>query len=369
MPTIRIKTFMLQKEGDPIFCEDAMAIDIAKLRFAVADGVSQSVNPIATAQKACQLYMDCDIEGDNWESQIDSYFLPALAQHWTHEEEKLESQLSRIDLRDTKGRRKLLPVGSTTLAGVNICPDCGRVKYHILGDSTVFVKSGTEPIKAICSNLSDDKVPGQHIDYDNRPSCFTSRSRNCVDAIEMTTIGHWALGDFPLAEGWIALMTDGAAAWFQHSYENGQDPFEKLWQLRDQTHFTDFAIEQRNQGLMNDDLAIILIRIQPGEDQIEVLYRGDLIFRGEEVVSEEPIIKKLIADESGTEESEKDESKEEDVLTEGSIEVQEKEIEEAEEKLPPPFNPDDFKSSNEDNKCIFLRIINKIKGWISHLIK
>ena len=56
-------------------------------------------------------------------------------------------------------------------------------------------------------------------------------------------------------------MTDGMAKWFQKRCAGGEAPFDTLWNLSGMDGFRALAEEARKGYEMDDDLAVILVRI------------------------------------------------------------------------------------------------------------
>lgn len=282
MNKIEIKTFMLQKDGAPSSCKDALDINADLSRFAIADGVSRSYYPDITAAELCRIFVNEQYDFSDWEVLLKDKFLFDLTAYWMQRVQLLENELDECDLYDTQLQREMLPAGSSTLAGIEINRVQQKVFYNILGDSTVFQIRNDMPLISLCSSPTERRDGYDYILYNNYPDCITSVRRSCKDDIQLRVAGCWASGALQMDEGYIMLMTDGIAQWFQDEYiANGRPVADFLWNIPDQTDFEKFVESCRRRNRIDDDVAVIMLKITDNQEEgCKVLYRGDLEFKG-----------------------------------------------------------------------------------------
>ena len=256
---ILVKAFLLPKDGTVWSCQDRLAIDIMHQRFALADGVSNSYHPEVIAQLLCEKFIDGFINDE--ELDIRQY-LPQIYSEWEENVNQIESRLSGRKLEHAKTKRKHLPSGASTFAGITIDTDNQVISYQIIGDSTLFIINKDGDFKPICSNIVNSSNRN-FIQYDNYPSVICADGRNNDDLI----IGHE-----PLEEGYLLLMTDGCAEWFQNAYLKNRHIIEKLWDINDNEEFQSIAEEKRLNGEMDDDLSAIILKVGDSPKLCELVY-------------------------------------------------------------------------------------------------
>ena len=282
MNKIEIKTFMLQKDGSPSSCKDALEINADLSRFAIADGISRSYYPDITAKELCRIFVNEQYNFTDWETRLTEGFLNDLSAHWNQQVRQVEGELNEIDLYDVQLLREMLPAGSSTLAGIEVCREQQKVFYHVLGDSTIFQIREDRPMISLCTSPRENRNGYDYILFDNSPDCITSMRHSCMDDIQMRVTGHWASGSLQLEEGYIILMTDGMAKWFQDEYlVKGKTVPDFLWNIPSQKDFGKFVEYCRSRNEINDDVSVIMLKISEDQDgEHTVLYRGDLEFKG-----------------------------------------------------------------------------------------
>lgn len=289
MAPVEIKTFMLQKDGEPSTCRDRMALAPSRGLFAVADGVTRSYLPQVVAERACSLFVADPGPFTSWVERFEAEGLQQVAEAWNARATELLDALAATDprRRDNVMRvRSRMPAGATTLAGICVDAASGSIGYHILGDSTLFVfdAAGTS-MKALCTSPTEERDGrAGYVVYDNRPSCICPTSPRCEGTVDYGCKGEWRSGSLPLAPGYVVLATDGVSQWLQDEFlAHGIEAVRRLWELPDQAAFEALSAQVRADGAQfDDDLAVILLRIPAdGADGTFVeLVRGDLEFAG-----------------------------------------------------------------------------------------
>jgi len=252
MGSVRVKAFILQNSNCTgiASCEDSLAVSVPKGRFAVADGVTNSYHPEFMAQLLCRRFVDGALNINDWDHSMQNVISNDIHNQWSSQVEEYESGLSGRRLNHAIEKRKNLPVGLSTFAGIEVDLNNKRICGKILGDSTLFyvTKQGW---RAFCSNIIDctDNVPVQ---YDNHPSCVSA---------DGVVIGHWIDVDLPLQDGYLFLMTDGCAEWFQSELRNSTEIADRVWSIPDHEAFAELAASARKNLQMDDDLSMIILKI------------------------------------------------------------------------------------------------------------
>lgn len=264
---IRIKTFITQKEGALQSCQDRIAYNLDEKIFAVADGVTNSYHPEFIANAICELFVCNNNKSNDWEKYFLEHILPEAGQKWQEKTEEYRSTLNERELKREMIRRDRWKYGATTFAGIAIDTNEDTINYHILGDSTLFVIN--DKIESLCTSGRQVTDGVEYIMYDNRPRCILSNAE---------VIGNIISGTIPLKEGYVALMTDGAAEWLQGEIHKDKSSIEKIWGLSDHKEFEKFVKEQRTFGKMDDDIAIVILKIEDEwkNTEIEPVYLDTL---------------------------------------------------------------------------------------------
>ena len=250
MNNIRIKAFILHKEGDLSMCEDSYAISLSSGRFAIADGLSNSNHPEFTAQLLCRKFVDGALDINDWDNAFPVVLLNDVHPYWIKAVDEYESTLSGRKLGHAQVRRETLPAGASPFLGIDVDPVKGSVRGRYLGDSTLFtISEGTWNV--ICSNNLDGQSESEVL-YDNHPSCVTA---------DGVLYGKWNEIDIPLEKGFMILATDGAAEWIQSELQNGNPVADQLWALDDHDTFVDLVAAAREHQKMEDDITLIILKI------------------------------------------------------------------------------------------------------------
>ena len=261
MSKIQVKAFVISKDGSINTCQDSLAINASNGCFAVADGVTNSYHPEILSQLLCKSFVEFGQHINVWYENFDQDILSGICREWDEIVGDIESSLNGRKLDHALIKRNNLPKGASTFAGIHIDTVNQNVEYCILGDSTLFVLDNGGNIQALCTN--DTIAGGTMINYTNHPHYIGA---------EGIVHGQWILGKFPISSGFLMLMTDGCAEWFQEAYSQDKTTAEQLWRLQNNGSFEGLASTYRQKGQMDDDLTMILIRISDTvKDIFEVL--------------------------------------------------------------------------------------------------
>lgn len=246
---IQVKAFILQKDGSLASCQDRIAINTLRGRFVVADGVTNSYRPEIVAQTLCQQFVNADIPVEEWDVGFESVLKDEIIGNYVKSVDAIEARLTGRRLQHAIVKRNTLPAGASTMAAVEFNRKKNQLNYVILGDSTLFVIDSNNKMSSYCTNV--DVSEDGSFQYSDRTMCVSANG---------TVVGQWMIGHKDIAKGYIALMTDGCAKWFQQAFIEDANVIERLWNLQDE-EFALFAADCRSKGAMDDDLSVVLMKI------------------------------------------------------------------------------------------------------------
>lgn len=252
MKNVRIKCFIASKDPGGGICQDSLAVNLLRGRFAVADGVTNSNHPEILSRLLSEAFVKDNLAVMDWTSDPGKKLLLNICKEWKKQENDLFSSLTGRKRLHAQLRRNYYSAGASTLAGIEIDKEQNTSKYLILGDSTLFVIGDNDNYFAINSSAKSE-TKGQLIPFDNNPGSIVA---------EGFSRGEWVSGEFTLQPGFVALMTDGCANWFQESFATDSTTIKKLWELHDNNDFTSFIQTIWSQNpKYEDDWALILIKL------------------------------------------------------------------------------------------------------------
>ncbi len=258
---IQYKTFLLSKHDDVELTQDWLESDPQAGRFAVADGVSNSYHPEMLSKALCRAFTALgDIDFDNWERFAAKSMLPPAAEEWSQTVENYRGTLAGRELRHEDMRRERFTYGASTFIGLDLDLEADLARFAVIGDSTLFALIGGGYRSWCTSPKLPDDSGVEKIDF--------STSTNAVES-DGALAGRWLTGSFALGKGYIVLLTDAMAKWFQMMHFRGEHPEEILWGLRSNADFEALAERWRAEGEMDDDLAVTIIKLTPRFTVIE----------------------------------------------------------------------------------------------------
>lgn len=251
---VSVKSFLFGINGEQDGRQDALAFNIDKGIYAIADGVSNSFHPEIVSKLLCEMFLSMDIEDSNQLVEyIETNIIPEIKQRW---EELITAKFQTLSgrlLRHELYNYETFHCGASTFCGIIIDQSKHTIKYAILGDSTLFIKTKENNTIELNSTIHNDNST------ENAPIIYS----NTTDAVlsNGTIVGHWLSGEFPIENVLsVSLMTDGMAKWFQQNLQQEADPESTIWDLQSDEDFYKFATNGRFIGELDDDLAIIIIR-------------------------------------------------------------------------------------------------------------
>lgn len=260
---MRIKTFLLGKDGEENGRQDALRFNAEKGLYAVADGVSNSFHPEIVARILCEKFVSMNPEDITvWKELPSIVLLPGIKDLWQTEVDEYMSSLSGRLLRHEQYNYETWKIGASTFCGIHYDEKNELVRYAILGDSTLFLHFKDGSVKELNSSIKRIDNDGIEItDYSNSTDAILS---------DGTCVGEWLIGEISMSDICsISIMTDGMAKWFQKSEIDGLTPEHTLWKLQTNDMFISLAENARKNGDMDDDLAVILIKLGGDDSQCE----------------------------------------------------------------------------------------------------
>jgi PAS domain S-box-containing protein len=229
--------------GPPEKNKDAFAYDLNRLRFAIADGVTES----QFAGEWAQILVKYAIEAS---------LLPWDPGGWVaRASEQWDKSVDWAGLRDDWAYDYVRQQGAaSTLLGLSIeflADSSGRSfprwRAFAVGDSCVFQVRSDRLIRSFPISRSDD--------FTNTPWFLASTPEKNL----RTAMAQWAEGDCAPGDLFL-LMTDALAQWFLASWEHGAIPWAELVKLEGEDAFGKFVLPLRQEGrLRNDDTTLVIV--------------------------------------------------------------------------------------------------------------
>lgn len=241
----RVSSFCTHKRGetnDDI--QDCIGIDEANQRFALSDGVTNSVLPKLWAKLLVEDYLSIE--------QIDSFPSLFLPQLFEEQKEQVKKTLTEDQLFLTELAEEEFVTSAATFVGISIIDD--EVLWKIIGDSCLFLVPRKGPVHCINSLGSyEDENHKISMGFNNRPNVLRS---------DGSIRGEWFCGRSKLESGFILLMSDKMSNWFIDQYNNGDNPINTLLSIDDNNLFELFVEKEYSaKRLKSDDESVILLQI------------------------------------------------------------------------------------------------------------
>lgn len=274
---MHINSFITHKRGANVnSIQDSIAIDVEKGRFALSDGVSDSVLPEIWADILTHAYISVD----------DIQQFPPEGLHQVFLSQK-DTYISTLD-REQRFIQKLIEehyrTGAATFVGIELREDV--LSWQVIGDSCLFIMPDDEPLQCISSNPSHiDENGNLIIEFDNYPNQIQS---------DGSLHGEWIKGERLFKTGRILMMSDAMSAWFVKQLNLGNSPLDQLNAITENDDFESFVEEQCQQGsLESDDESVIIITVgselAKNEESITAIIQADNANDVAEIASTEAI--------------------------------------------------------------------------------
>jgi hypothetical protein len=215
--------------------EDAYAVKPEALRFAVADGASET----SFARQWAELLVEGFVQGAPSAAELREFVSPLQALWAEGQKGKATAWYSE---------RKAADGAFSSLLGVTIEGD--RWRALAIGDSCLFVVRSGKVLRAFPLERAEQ--------FSNRPSLLSSISR--------ANAGVWS--EVATVEGVLQasdrllLMTDALAQWFLVEAEMGRRPWAALSKVTTPEQFAAYIDCLRAGGaLRNDDVTLVTVEV------------------------------------------------------------------------------------------------------------
>ncbi|SFP14655.1 hypothetical protein [Prevotella sp. tf2-5] len=242
---MHIKSFITHKRGGNVSSiQDSIAMDVEKGRFALSDGVSDSVLPEIWADILTHAYISVE--------DIQQFPPEGLEQIFLSQKESYVSTLDKEQRYIQKLIEKHFQTGAATFIGIELRENI--LSWLVIGDSCLFIMPDGEPLQCISSNPSHFDEDGHlNLEFNNYP---------CQIHSDGSLHGEWTKGERSFDTGSILMMSDAMSAWFVSQLNQGLSPLDQLNAITDNDDFESFVEEQyKQQALESDDESVIMITI------------------------------------------------------------------------------------------------------------
>lgn len=215
--------------------EDAYAVKPEALRFAVADGASES----SFARQWAELLVEGFVQDAPSAAALPDFVTPLQAVWAEGQKGKATAWYSE---------RKAADGAFSSLLGVTI--DGDRWRAVAVGDSCLFVVRAGKMLRAFPLERSEQ--------FSNRPSLLSSVGRSNAGVwSEVATVEGELQG-----KDRLLLMTDALAQWFLVESEMGRRPWAALAKVTTPEQFAAFVEVLRAGGaLRNDDVTLVNVEV------------------------------------------------------------------------------------------------------------
>ena len=240
---LQLRQLLLPKLGhEASECEDVIAVDAKRLRFAVADGATEAFDARKWAERLAHQWVQ---RGDTLSSEEFRNWVAAegreLQESWTG--------LNLSWYSEAKAR-----TGSfAAFVGVelDLTSESPSWKAIALGDTCLLHRRGNVLVKSLPLERSES--------FNNAPILVASNSALHENSMKSVVIdsGNCESGDV------LLLMSDAVASWYLHCFENDDLTAEDYFFSRPDVELNEFFDEERQKGrIRNDDLAIVRIELK-----------------------------------------------------------------------------------------------------------
>ncbi len=246
---MHVKSFITHKRGqtnDSI--QDSISYNIDVGRFALSDGVTDSVLPEIWADVLTSSFVNNEgLSSFPSEESLQIY------------QSRKDSYLSTLD-KEARYIQKLIEkhfyTGAATFIGIELRDK--QLKWQVIGDSCLFLLHTGKELQCICSNPVYTNAQGDlEVVFDNYPMQIHS---------DGSLHGEWTMGQCTFSSGYIVMMSDAMSAWFISQYNLGNNPISQLEKLNDNIDFEEFVEKEvSNDSLASDDESVILIKVDESE--------------------------------------------------------------------------------------------------------
>jgi len=215
--------------------EDAYAVEEAALRYAVADGASET----SFAKQWAEMLVDRFVREPPAPANLREWVTPMQAAWAGANQPKATAWYAEEKARDG---------AFSSLLGLAI--DQGRWRAMAIGDSCMFIVRSGKVLRAFPLERAEQ--------FSNRPILLSSVARANQRVWDEVRLDEGELA----AKDTVLLMTDALAQWFLVEAEMGRRPWAALAKASTQEAFSAFVEMLRSGGaLRNDDTTLIRIEV------------------------------------------------------------------------------------------------------------
>lgn len=288
----RFEGFITPHIGDKMFqCDDQFAINLEKLRFAIADGSSSDFFSKIYSRLLCDAYVN---EGDVLLSERS---VEKINVQWKDE---VVNKLSLAGCRPGSFpyvRFQKRDPGCSTLIGLSLMshPE-GKNEFQCvgLGDSMMFfIPAGSSCPKWQFSSDTDEPYAfNPNITFGYTPVIANSYSTHWLKNIRSFS--------GTLENGVFILVTDGLAEWLLHDKDEStiHMKFQKLLEIHSEADFVTFIdVIRKEENAKNDDMTLLKIYIEDSTS-LEFDVNDSLLYDYRDVAEREEYIDNVIKKET-----------------------------------------------------------------------
>jgi hypothetical protein len=243
--SVQVKSFITHKRGETDNdIQDSIDYDLARGRFALSDGVTNSFLPDVLSKMLTQAFVN---DEDNASFPPD--YLPQRFK------EQRDQYMDALD-EDARMLQEMVEeefhIAAATFVGLTLKDNV--FSWQVLGDSCLFILPEDGHLRCFCSmpvNISPEwKLK---VDFGNRPRQIHS---------DGVVVGEWTNGKRTILKGWVVLASDALSDWLIKQHNLGNNPIDTLWNLNDNSDFENYVEQEyQTQRLKSDDESVIIIKI------------------------------------------------------------------------------------------------------------
>ena len=238
---LQLRQLLLPKLGqEAAECEDVIAVDTDRCRFAVADGATEAFDARKWAERLAQQWV-----------QRGATLTPEEFRNWVAAEgRELHESWNGLNL-SWYAEAKAQTGSFAAFVGVelDLKSELPSWKAIALGDTCLLHRRGDVLVKSLPLARSES--------FNNAPILVASNAALHENSMKSVVIdsGNCESGDV------LLLMSDAIASWYLQCFEN--DTLDGCFFSRPDNELIDFFDEEREKGrIRNDDLAIVRIEIK-----------------------------------------------------------------------------------------------------------
>ncbi len=243
--SVQVKSFITHKRGETDNdIQDSIDYDLARGRFALSDGVTNSFLPDVLSKMLTHAFVN---DEDNASFPPD--YLPQRFK------EQRDQYMDALD-EDARMLQEMVEeefhIAAATFVGLTLKDNV--FSWQVLGDSCLFILPEDGHLRCFCSmpvNISPEwKLK---VDFGNRPRQIHS---------DGVVVGEWTNGKRTILKGWVVLASDALSDWLIKQHNLGNNPIGTLWNLNDNSDFENYVEQEyQTQRLKSDDESVIIIKI------------------------------------------------------------------------------------------------------------